>query len=157
MSIFTIWLLCFIPFFQLQTSIINGTSIYAEDYLLSNIFQSYVSRNLTTYLHAPYTIWSSGRAAGQPFVLSATIAYPEEVYTYTPGFWFLIKWGWVQYVSVLLLFLFVFDRIKIFIYSNQLVNTIVTKPWRNEIKMNWWWILIFFNWIHCWCIETWWR
>ncbi|WAR13608.1 TM231-like protein [Mya arenaria] len=117
-----------------NSSVIDSTSIYAEDFLLPTIFKNYVARNLTTYLNAPYTVWSTGRAAGQPFVLSASIAYPEELFHYTPGFWYLIKWGWVQYVSVLLLFLFVFDRIKIFIYSNQLVNTIVVKPWKQEIK-----------------------
>lgn len=115
---------------------IDSSSIYAEGYYLPTIFQDYTSRNLTTYINAPYTVWSTGRAVGQPFVLSATIAYPEEQFTYTPGFWYLIKWGWVQYVSVLLIFLFVFDRIKIFIYQNQLVTTIVHKPWKNDIKSN---------------------
>ncbi|XP_069114573.1 transmembrane protein 231-like [Argopecten irradians] len=53
-------------------------------------------------------------------------------FRYTPGFWYMVKWGWVQYVSVLLLFLFVFDRIKIFIFQNQLVTTIVEKPWKAD-------------------------
>lgn len=119
-----------------QTSVINSTSIYAENYYLPTIFKNYVDRNLTTYISAPYTVWSTGRGTGQPFVLSATIAYPEEIFTYMPGFWYLIKWGWVQYVSVLLIFLFVFDRIKVFIYQNQLVMTIVEKPWKNDIKSN---------------------
>ena len=117
-----------------QTSVIDSTSIYAEDYSLPTIFKNYVNRNLTTYINSPYTLWSTGRGAGQPFVLSATIAFPEELFTYTPGFWYLIKWGWVQYVSVLLIFLFVFDRIKVFIYQNQLVMTTVLKPWKIDNK-----------------------
>ena len=120
-----------------QTSVIDSTSIYAEDYSLPTIFKNYVSRNLTTYINSPYTLWSTGRGAGQPFVLSATIAFPEELFTYTPGFWYLIKWGWVQYVSVLLIFLFVFDRIKVFIYQNQLVMTTVLKPWKIDNKSHW--------------------
>ncbi|KAL4234256.1 hypothetical protein ACF0H5_005906 [Mactra antiquata] len=119
-----------------NTSIIDSTSIYAEDYNFPNIFKNYVARNFTTYLNAPYTVWSTGRGADQPFVLSATINYPEQLFDYTPGFWYLIKWGWVQYVSVLLLFLFIFDRIKVFIYQNQLVTTIVDKPWKQELKLN---------------------
>ncbi|KAH3768789.1 transmembrane protein 231-like [Dreissena polymorpha] len=117
-----------------NTSIIDSSSIYAEDFHLPTIFQNYVERNLTTYLHAPYTAWSTGRGKGQPFIVSARISYPEEGFTYIPGFWYLIKWGWVQYVSVLLIFLFIFDRIKVFIYQNQLVNTMVAKAWREEIK-----------------------
>jgi transmembrane protein 231 len=48
----------------------------------------------------------------------------------------MIKWGWVQYVSVLILFLFVFDRIKVFIYQNQLVQTLVQTPYNKE-KLQW--------------------
>jgi transmembrane protein 231 len=122
--------------FVFQTSVIDSTSIHAEAYHFPTIFKNYVARNFTTYLNAPYTMWSGGRGADQPFVLSATIAYPEELFNYTPGFWYLIKWGWVQYVSVLLLFLFVFDRIKVFIYQNQLVTTMVDRPWKEEIKLS---------------------
>ena len=38
--------------------------------------------SVTTVLEAPYTVWSSGRGAGQPFVVSATIAYPEQMFVY---------------------------------------------------------------------------
>ncbi|KAI8520068.1 hypothetical protein Bbelb_033250 [Branchiostoma belcheri] len=48
--------------------------------------------------------------------------------TYRPGFWQLIKWGWVQYISILLVFLFVFDRIKTFVFENQILNTVVDSP-----------------------------
>ena len=44
---------------------------------------------VTTVLEAPYTVWSSGRGAGQPFVVSATIAYPEEMFVY-PLFCYII-------------------------------------------------------------------
>ena len=47
---------------------------------------------------------------------------------YTTGFWQLIKWAWIQYLAVLVIFLFVFDRIKTFIYQNQLVTTVVQRP-----------------------------
>ncbi|KAL5021529.1 hypothetical protein ScPMuIL_000684 [Solemya velum] len=108
-------------------SIIDTSSVYAETYNLINIFKSYSGRNVTTVLADQYSVWSSGRGAGQPFTISATVSYPQDVYLYTPGFWYLIKWGWIQYVSVLLIFLFAFDRIKIFIFQNQLVTTIVEK------------------------------
>lgn len=44
--------------------------------------------------------------------------------TYQPGFWEMIKFAWVQYVSILLVFLWVFERIKIFVFQNQVVTTI---------------------------------
>ena len=39
-----------------------------------------------------------------------------------------MKWAWVQYVSVLLIFSYVFTRIKRYIYENQLVPTAVHRP-----------------------------
>lgn len=36
----------------------------------------------------------------------------------------MIKFAWVQYVSILLIFLWVFERIKRFVFQNQVVTTI---------------------------------
>lgn len=36
----------------------------------------------------------------------------------------MVKFAWVQYVSILLIFLWVFERIKIFVFQNQVVTTI---------------------------------
>lgn len=44
--------------------------------------------------------------------------------TYQPGFWEMIKFAWVQYVSILLIFIWVFERIKIFVFQNQVVTSI---------------------------------
>ncbi|XP_060073829.1 transmembrane protein 231-like [Ylistrum balloti] len=117
---------------RFNSSLVDSTSAYAEAYQFSTIFSNYAQRNVTTVLNAPYSVWTSGRGAGQPFVFSSNISYTEDVFLYTPGFWYMVKWGWVQYVSVLLLFLFVFDRIKVFIFQNQLVTTIVEKPWKAD-------------------------
>ncbi|XP_064599198.1 transmembrane protein 231-like [Liolophura sinensis] len=115
-------------------SVIDSSSIYAEDFKLTKIFQSYSDRNLATVVDNSYYVWTAGRGADQPFVISANINYLEDVYLYTPGFWYLIKWGWVQYVAVLLIFLFAFDRIKIFIFQNQLVNTMVDSTTKHVNK-----------------------
>ena len=42
----------------------------------------YMFISVTTYLHAPYTSWITGRGAGQPFVVSANITYAEGRYLY---------------------------------------------------------------------------
>lgn len=36
----------------------------------------------------------------------------------------MIKFAWIQYVSILLIFLWVFDRIKKFVFQNQVLTTI---------------------------------
>ncbi|PVD21280.1 hypothetical protein C0Q70_19451 [Pomacea canaliculata] len=62
--------------------VVNTSSTFADDYDLSTIFRNYTQRNVTTAIPNPYKIWTSGRGAGDPFVISATIEYLEETYLY---------------------------------------------------------------------------
>jgi transmembrane protein 231 len=80
-----------------------------------------------TYLQSDYTMWKASSNINT-FTINALVRYSKQQVTFIPGFWQQIKWGWIQYISVLLPFLFVFKTIKIFIYENQLVPTIVTVP-----------------------------
>uniref|UniRef100_A0A8C5XDR2 Transmembrane protein 231 n=1 Tax=Microcebus murinus TaxID=30608 RepID=A0A8C5XDR2_MICMU len=106
-----------------NVSVINGTSPFACDYDLTHIVAAYQERNVTTILDDPNPIWLVGRAAEAPFVIDAVIRYPVEVISY-PLHERMIKFAWVQYVSILLIFLWVFERIKIFVFQNQVVTTV---------------------------------
>uniref|UniRef100_A0A2K6FNZ0 Transmembrane protein 231 n=1 Tax=Propithecus coquereli TaxID=379532 RepID=A0A2K6FNZ0_PROCO len=81
------------------------------------------SQVFTTILDDPNPIWVVGRAAEAPFVINAVVRYPVEVISY-PLHERVIKFAWVQYVSILLIFLWVFERIKIFVFQNQVVTTV---------------------------------
>ncbi|XP_066860483.1 transmembrane protein 231 isoform X2 [Anser cygnoides] len=106
-----------------NVSVVNGTSPFAADYDLTNIIAAYRDRNVTTVFSDPNPVWMTGRAADTPFIINATIHYPEEVILYQPGFWEIIKFAWIQYVSILLIFLWVFGRIKMFVFQNQVFAT----------------------------------
>lgn len=47
--------------------------------------------------------------------------------SYRPGFWQLIKMAWIQYLAILFIFLFVFRRLKRFVFENQVVTTVPMK------------------------------
>ncbi|XP_072241456.1 transmembrane protein 231-like [Leuresthes tenuis] len=114
-----------------NVSVIDESSPFASSYDLENIVRSYQKRNLTTVLSCPMPVWTVGRAAGSPFELTAEIRYPAEVISYRPGFWETIKFAWIQYVSVLLIFLWVCERIQRFVFQNQVLTTVaipVGKP-----------------------------
>ncbi|XP_025895359.1 transmembrane protein 231 isoform X1 [Nothoprocta perdicaria] len=111
-----------------NVSVINGTSPFASDYDLTNIVAAYQDRNVTTILSNPNPVWMIGRAADTPFIINATIHYPVEVIMYQPGFWEMIKFAWIQYVSILLIFLWVFGRVKIFVFQNQVLSTTPISP-----------------------------
>ncbi|XP_036608768.1 transmembrane protein 231 [Trichosurus vulpecula] len=107
-----------------NVSVINGTSIFASDYRFKKIAAAYYERNVTTILADPSPIWMVGRAAEAPFILNAVIRYPVEVISYMPGFWETIKFAWIQYISILLVFLWIFGKIKMFVFQNQMVTTV---------------------------------
>ncbi|XP_006011881.1 transmembrane protein 231 [Latimeria chalumnae] len=112
--------------------VIDGTSPFARAYDLTNIIGQYQSRNVTSVLFNPSPVWLVGRATNAPFVINAVIRYPGEIITYQPGFWEMIKFAWVQYVSVLLIFLWVFERIKIFVFQNQVLTTVPVPPYKQH-------------------------
>ena len=61
-------------------------------------------------------------------ILSA-LTFPPA--TYRPGFWETITFAWIQYVSILLVFLWVFERVQRFVFQNQVLTTVpipVGKP-----------------------------
>jgi len=113
---------------RFNTSIIDSSSLSLSTYDFTNIFRSYSARNVTTFFTNDYPVWKSGRGATQPFVIQMIINYPTEVIVYQPGFWELVKWGWVQYVSILLIFLWVFQRLNFIVFGGQLFNTIIESP-----------------------------
>jgi len=49
--------------------------------------------------------------------------------SYAPGFWQVIKFAWIQYFSVLAVFMYLVGKMRTFIFQNQLVTTIVQRPW----------------------------
>lgn len=107
-----------------NVSVIDGSSPFARAYELEHIIRKYQERNLTTVLSNSMPVWTPGRAATAPFELSVEVRYPLEVITYRPGFWETIKFAWIQYVSVLLVFLWVFQRIKTFVFERQILTTV---------------------------------
>ena len=43
--------------------------------------------------------------------------------TYAPGFWQLIKFAWVQYLAVLVVFWWVLRYVQSFVFENQVILT----------------------------------
>ena len=69
------------------------------------------------------TLWKQDGNGG--FTLSVDLNYPVEAVQYKPGFWQTIKWGWLQYLAILVIFIYIFNSIKTFVFSNQILPTLV--------------------------------
>ncbi|XP_038070170.1 transmembrane protein 231-like isoform X2 [Patiria miniata] len=111
-----------------DTPVINGDSVFVSDYQLSKIFSDYISRNVSTYFECRYPVWQRGPSSSETFLIRGTVRYPEELLVYIPGFFQVLIWAWVQYLAVLLIFIYLIARVKTFIFQNQLIRTIVERP-----------------------------
>lgn len=90
---------------------------------ISKILRTYFARPYGTRLLTDYVSWGNKNADG--FNINAKVRYVPYKLVYTPAFWEQFKGGWIQYISVLIPFLYVFNLIKVFIFGNQLVPVIV--------------------------------
>lgn len=67
--------------------------------------------------------WTRGRSYQQPFLIKTKINYKQVEILYKPKFWQVMKWAWIQYFSILVLSVFIFKKVKRFLYTKHIVNT----------------------------------
>lgn len=96
---------------------------------LDAILDEYFTRKYYTSYQNQYT-WLTPRTTSDTnrITISVVLNSGRQSIRFRPGFWQALKWGWIQYISVLLPFLAVFNRLKLFVFSNQLVRTLVPFP-----------------------------
>jgi len=81
----------------------------------------------------PYYTWSTGRPIGEPFKLKVKILVPQQKIEYTPGFWQVMKWAWLQYLAMLVIVKWIADCLKYYIYTNYLVAVVkMPLPWSKK-------------------------
>lgn len=68
--------------------------------------------------------YKSETAENEPLIITADIHYAEQEIIYKTRFWQLIKWAWIQYFSILALFIFLSRKIKKFVFQNRILQTI---------------------------------
>ena len=61
------------------------------------------------------------------FMCATSFVCPLTHFRYRPGFWQLIKVAWIQYLTILFIFLYVFGRIRRMVFENQVVLTVPQK------------------------------
>ncbi|XP_053633936.1 transmembrane protein 231 [Cherax quadricarinatus] len=109
-----------------NASVLPSSSASAKDWKLHNILSNYWERNLTTRFGNIYTSVQTGES--DTFIINLNINYPEQKIHYIPGFWFIIKWAWVQYLSILVVLVYAVSLIKDWVFQNQIVSTWVDFP-----------------------------
>ncbi|GLH16793.1 Transmembrane protein 231 [Gryllus bimaculatus] len=116
-----------------NTSIIANENTLYQRFDLSTILKEYGRRRVSTILSNIYSLWTAGLSSDGPFILTVIIHYPEQNFIYRPRFWQVVKWAWMQYISVLLVFLYVFKSVKTYVFRNRLIPSIKYVPWKKSL------------------------
>ncbi|XP_025420667.1 transmembrane protein 231-like [Sipha flava] len=94
----------------------------SSDWLV-NIYEKYSKQTISTKLDNMLVKWTRGRSYQQPFLIKTKINYKQVEILYKPKFWQVMKWAWIQYFSILVLSVFIFKKVKRFLFTKHIVNT----------------------------------
>ncbi len=80
---------------------------------------------VSTVLSNSHTVWQSG--ASNTFTVNIELTYPKQTITYSPGFWQLLKFAWIQYLAILVILYYVLNCVRKFVFENQIILTVRLK------------------------------
>lgn len=95
------------------------------------VVSSYAKRNFTMGLSNQYKVWTTAASAdpyspvADSFCVNFTLRVPTDQVTYTPDVAEVLKVAWIQYFALACLFYALFFLLKSFVYTNQVLETIV--------------------------------
>ncbi|KAL3185170.1 hypothetical protein MRX96_031046 [Rhipicephalus microplus] len=107
---------------RFEHSIITQDSSSMSSFSLDYILDLYSRRNVTTQLSSVQSTWRAASNATH-FFAKLRIKYPVEILWYRPGVWQVLKHAWTQYLAFLAIFLLLGERMKEFVFGNQILET----------------------------------
>ena len=89
----------------------------------------------TLLVHIFYTVrvqWVNQQAVwsnepGTSFTIQVELRYPPFTVSYQPNFWQYLKFAWVQYLAILVVFWWVLSYVQSFVFENQVILTVTQK------------------------------
>lgn len=107
---------------RFEHSVIQEDSSIMSSFNLGFILDEYSKRNVTTKLSNIQSTWTTALGAAH-FSANLRIRYPVEIVWYRPGTWLVLKHAWTQYLAFLAIFLFLGQRVKEFVFANEILET----------------------------------
>ncbi|KAI8907890.1 transmembrane protein [Gorgonomyces haynaldii] len=107
----------------LDFSAVKG--MHPEALQWTNIMSTYMARNVITEFNSPPPIWSAFRDPGSPFSIYIRVRVPETRVVYRPSVLEVLKNGWIQYLSLLVLVCIILLPIYDLALRSNVVKTVV--------------------------------
>ena len=77
---------------------------------------------VTVTLGNSYAQWEAG--TNGDFTFQVELTYPIQTLLYTPNFWQVVKFAWIQYLAILVVFYIVLSWVQSFVFQNQIILTV---------------------------------
>ena len=92
-----------------------------QEYFDRTNFSTSLSPQSSTYL------WTNGRDVSfDAFKVKITINYPSQEVLYQPGFWYNMKWAFIQLCPIFLVIYFIMEWIRGVIFEQHMIPTVQT-------------------------------
>ncbi|XP_049870207.1 transmembrane protein 231 isoform X2 [Pectinophora gossypiella] len=102
----------------------------SNENIVDFILQHYFNREVTTETKAIYSRSQNGHNGAMN--LDIRLRIPEVEILYRPSLLQELKWAWPQYLSIALIFHWVFNKIKKFVFNNRLLMAWEVIPWKKH-------------------------
>ncbi|XP_053602737.1 transmembrane protein 231 [Plodia interpunctella] len=96
------------------------------DFILGN----YYRRAVITQSKRLYSHGQNGHTGTMK--IDVNLRIPEMLVVYKPSLLQELKWAWPQYLSLIVIFYWIFEKIKRFVFHNRLLMAWVIIPWRSS-------------------------
>ncbi|KAL0849359.1 hypothetical protein ABMA28_013669 [Loxostege sticticalis] len=100
------------------------------DNVVDFILESYFHREVTTQVNPVYSRNQNGHTSSMD--INIHLRVPEMVIRYRPSILQELKWAWPQYLSLVVVFYWIFNRIKKFVFNNRLLMAWEVIPWKKH-------------------------
>ncbi|KAG7311370.1 hypothetical protein JYU34_002409 [Plutella xylostella] len=98
------------------------------DNVIDNIMKSYFERTVTTQVKTFNSRATNGHTGA--IDVEVHIRVPEMEILYIPSLLQELKWAWPQYLSLVVVFYWIINRIKRFVFNNRLLMAWEVMPWK---------------------------
>lgn len=111
-----------------EQQVITDDLLYGAEVFENRLINYAARRNISTKLNvlSSRLLIGDDATVGKTLRLSATIYINEDTIVFKTSFWELIKWAWIQYFSILTLFLIGSRKLKSFMFQRRILPTFRT-------------------------------
>ncbi|XP_072936821.1 transmembrane protein 231 [Epargyreus clarus] len=113
---------------EYNSSIFNYVDENNNENAVDFIMRHFLQREVTTELKTTFSRTSFGHTGS--FTISIYLRIPKTKVIYVPSLLQELKWAWPQYLSLALIFYWLFERVKRFVFNNRLFMAWEVLPWK---------------------------